>query len=30
VPFVAEQIRFDLSTFDVLNAQAEFRPSRKA
>jgi hypothetical protein len=30
VPFVADQIRFDLSTFDVLNAQAEFRPSRKA
>ena len=30
VPFVAEQIRFDLATFDVLNAQAEFRPSRKA
>ena len=30
VPFMAEQIRFDLATFDVLNAQAEFRPSRKA
>ena len=30
VPFVAEQLRFALATFDVLNAQAEFRPSRKA
>jgi hypothetical protein len=29
VPFVAEQLRFDLATFDVLNAQAEFQPSRK-
>lgn len=30
VPFVAEQLRFALAAFDVLNTQAEFRPSRKA
>ena len=26
VPFIAEQIWFDLTAFDILNEQAEFRP----
>lgn len=30
VPFVAEQIRFDLTAFDTLNENAEFRPYREA